>query len=325
MGVSRQNIFGGAEAPQPAIPGTYGKAAAGFRLPNETKLGRVKLQISDLGRSLEFYEQTLGLNVLDRGPDYAILGPHDAGGPALVELHEHVGARARPRAGRLGLYHFAILMPDRPSLGRLVQHLSATDVRVGSADHLVSEALYLQDPDNLGIEVYVDRPRADWKRSGRELMMATDPLDLRSLLSAAGSAGWTGMPSGTVMGHVHLHVGDIRAGAAYFSGALGFDQMVWSYPGALFLGAGGYHHHLGTNTWAGTGATAPSDRDARLMEWTVELPDASSLADASESLTRAGFAADSSDDGASPSLVTRDPWGTQIRLQVSPVIASTKG
>src|SRR5665213_3563681 len=255
MGISRQNIFGNAPGPQPAVPGTYGTAPTGFRLPDTTTLGQVKLQVSDLGRSLAFYEQTLGLRVLDRRVGRAVLGPH-GDESALVELHEHAGAKPVPRGGRLGLYHFAILLPDRPNLGRLIRHLGETNVRMGSADHLVSEALYLQDPDNLGIEIYVDRPRSAWRRVGRELMMATDPLDLRSLLTAAEGSAWTGMPAGAVMGHVHLHVGEIAAGSAFFSGALGFDQTVWHYPGALFLGAGGYHHHLGTNTWAGAGAPA---------------------------------------------------------------------
>jgi catechol 2,3-dioxygenase len=288
-------------------------------LPDATKLGRVKLQVADLGRSLAFYEQTLGLKAIDRGAGHAVLGPNVDGAPALVELRERPGARPAPRGGRLGLYHFAILLPDRPSLGRFIHHLSETDVQVGSSDHLVSEALYVQDPDNLGIEVYVDRPRAAWKRSGRELMMATDPLDMRSLLAAAEGSAWAGMPSGTVMGHVHLHVGDIPAGSAFFSGALGFDQTVWHYPGALFLAAGGYHHHLGTNTWAGAGAVPPSAGDAQLLEWTVELPDSANVEAVGESLARSGFSAERRDDRDSPSLVTHDPWGTHIQLTTTSV------
>jgi catechol 2,3-dioxygenase len=314
MGVSRQNIFGDAATPQPAIPGSYGKMPTGFRLPDATKLGRVKLQVADLGRSLAYYEQTLGLAVLDRGSGFAVLGPHDAHGAALVELREHAGAKPAPQGGRLGLYHFAILLPDRPSLGRFITHLAETDTRVGASDHLVSEALYLRDPDNLEIEVYVDRPRTTWKRSGRELMMASDPLDLQSLASAAEGLAWTGMPAGTVMGHVHLHVGDIPTGSAFFSDALGFDQTVWHYPGALFLAAGGYHHHLGTNTWAGAGAVPASAGDAQLLEWTIELPDPANVEAIGESLTRSGFTAERRDDRDAASLVTHDPWGTHILL-----------
>jgi catechol 2,3-dioxygenase len=175
---------------------------------------------------------------------------------------------------------------------------------------LVSEALYLQDPDNLGIEVYADRPRSAWKRVGRELMMATDPLDIHGLLADAEGLAWTGMPAGTVMGHVHLHIGDIAAGSSFYSAALGFDRTVWHYPGALFLSAGGYHHHLGTNTWAGAGAVPPAADEAHLIEWTIRVPDDHTLEAAKESLERSGYPA-VRDEG---SLVAHDPWQTQLRL-----------
>jgi catechol 2,3-dioxygenase len=232
----------------------------------------------------------------------------------LVELHERTGARPVPHRRRTGLFHFAILLPDRASLGRFVRHLGETNERVGSANHLVSESLYLQDPDNLGIEVYADRPRNTWRRIGRELMMATDPLDVAGLLHAAGSERWSAMPEGTVMGHVHLHVGDLAAGAAFFSEALGFDRTVWEYPGALFLAADGYHHHLGTNTWAGPGATPPPPDEAQLLEWTIELPTVANVDAAAQSLERAGFSATRERDG----LITRDPWGTIVRCLPSP-------
>jgi catechol 2,3-dioxygenase len=312
MGVSRQNIFGNAPGPQRAEPGTYGESPAGFRLPDSTSVGQVKLQVADLGRSLEFYQNVLGFRLADRTAARATLAPH-GDGPALVELHERPGTKPVPRGGRLGLYHFAILLPDRPSLGRLVQHLGTTGVRVGSADHLVSEALYLQDPDNLGIEIYADRPRSAWRRSGRELMMATDPLDVRGLLAEAGGEPWAGMPAATTMGHVHLHIGDIAAASAFFSGGLGFDKTVWHYPGALFLAAGGYHHHLGTNTWAGPGALPAPANEARLLEWTIRVPDEATLAAARDNLERSGYPVDRADG----SLVTRDPWETPLRLSVT--------
>jgi catechol 2,3-dioxygenase len=202
-------------------------------------------------------------------------------------------------------------MPDRPSLGRFVRHLADTGVRAGAGDHLVSEAFYLTDPDGLGIEVYADRPRETWRRLGRELMIATDPVDVAGVVASGGDAPWTGMPNGTVIGHVHLHVGDIARGAEFFSNALGFDRITWRYPGALFLGAGGYHHHLGTNTWAGPGARTPAEDDARLLEWTIELPAVADVAAAAKSLTEAGDPVNSVQDG---SIITRDPWGTAIRL-----------
>ena len=315
MGATTRDIFGGANSPEPATPGSYGEAPAGSRLPDATRLGRVRLQVADLERSLAFYQGTLGFRVLRREGARAELAVHgdDA---VLVELDERRGASPAPRRGRLGLYHFAILLPNREALGRFVRHLGEIRTPAGAADHLVSEALYLQDPDNLGIEVYADRPRSAWQRVGRELMMATDPLDLPALVQAAGDERWSGMPAGTVIGHVHLHVGDIAQAAAYFSDGLGFDRMVWHYPGALFLAAGGYHHHLGTNIWAGTGATPPDPGDARLLEWTIVLPDDAAVTAAAESLRLRGFAAERNGDARSGDVVTRDPWGTGVRLSV---------
>jgi catechol 2,3-dioxygenase len=175
----------------------------------------------------------------------------------------------------------------------------------------VSESLYLQDPDNLGIEVYADRPRSTWRRIGRELMMATDPVDFANLIEVAGDERWSGMPAGTMMGHLHLHVGDLEQAAAFYSEGLGFDRMVWHYPGALFLAGGGYHHHLGTNTWAGAGATPPAPDDAQLLEWTIDLPSSADVSAAAESLRGAGFSAEQT----GKDLVTRDPWGTGLRLR----------
>ena len=315
MGASTRDLFGDAGEAHPATPGSYGESPDGHRLPDGTRLGPVVLQISDLARSIAFHEGVLGLRTIERGASRAMLAPQ-AADSALIELRERPGARSAGRRGRLGLYHFAILLPDRATLGRFVRHLAELGVRAGAADHLVSEAFYLHDPDGLGIEVYADRPRDTWRRVGRELMMATDPVDVVGLVQEAGDAPWTGMPAGTVMGHVHLHVGDIARAAAFYSEALGFDRVVWHYPGALFLSAGGYHHHLGTNTWAGPGAAPPTESDARLLEWTIELPGAASVGATAESLARAGYPVErgSGAPGAGD-LVTKDPWGTQIRLR----------
>lgn len=315
MGTSTNDIFGSSAGAEPATPGSYGEAPRGHRLGDATHLGRVRLQIADLARSLDFYTGTLGFCMIEREASHAVLAAHGDDTP-LIELHERRGARPAPRRGRLGLFHVAILLPDRPSLGRFVRHLGEIGARAGAGDHLVSEAFYLQDPDNLGLEIYADRPRSTWRRVGRELMMATDPVDVAGLVRAAGDVAWTGMPAGTSIGHVHLHVGDIDLASAFFSEALGFDRTVWQYPGALFLGAGGYHHHLGANTWAGSGATPPTDDDARLLEWTIELSDAASVAAVAESLAGAGHPAERESSGATAGdLVTRDPWGTQVRIR----------
>ena len=310
MGVTTHDMFGAATTAEPATPGSYGQAPPAFRLPAATRLGAVRLQIADLDRSVRFYQNTLGFRVVERDATRALLAPQQDD-RVLVELHERVGARPANRGGRLGLYHFAILLPDRASLGRFVRHLADIGAGAGAGDHLVSEAFYLTDPDGLGIEVYADRPRDTWRRLGRELMIATDPMDVASVVAAAGDSQWTGMPSGTVIGHVHLHVGDIERGAAFFSNALGFDRITWRYPGALFLGAGGYHHHLGTNTWAGPGARMPTDDDARLLEWTIELPAEVDVSAAARSLIDAGYRADAASGSG---ITTSDPWGTAIRI-----------
>ena len=286
-----------------------GIAPSGWRLPAATRLGHVSLQVADLGRSLAYYEGVLGLRVVERTDTTAMLATMQGDTP-LVALTGLRGARAVPERGHLGLYHFAILLPDRAALGRFVAHLAARGVRVGASDHLVSEALYLRDPDGLGIEVYADRPRAEWRAVDRQLQMASEPLDLDALVRAAGGERWTGMPAGTVMGHVHLHVGNLEQAAIFYHTALGLDKMVWSYPGALFLAAGGYHHHLGVNTWAGPHAPRATPADARLIDWRFVLPTRDDSGAAAASLRAAGH--DVRADG--DDWLVEDPWGTQVRL-----------
>jgi catechol 2,3-dioxygenase len=295
---------------------THGFPAPGFRLPPATHIGAVRLQVADLARSLAYYERVLGLRTVRRTDSGAALAPADSTVP-IVELDERAGARAVPKRGRLGLFHFAILLPDRASLGRFLSHLGEIGAYAGMSDHLVSEALYLTDPDGLGIEVYADRARDQWRYEGRELRMATSPLDTRDLVAAGGTEPWSGMPNGTTIGHVHLHVGDLDQAAAFYHEALGFDKVVWSYPGALFLSAGGYHHHLGTNTWA-AGAPSAAEDEARLIEWELVLPDAASVAAAGASVEKAGGRIDRAPDG---SILVRDPWGTAVRLVTGPATA----
>ena len=287
----------------------HGIKPPGYRLPDATRLGVVRLQVSDLTRSLAYYEGVIGLRSLKRRDGIAVLGASDGDRP-VVELHERPGARPVPRRGRLGLYHFAILLPDRPSLGRFVAHLSRIDAYAGMSDHLVSEAVYLTDPDGLGIEVYADRPRSDWRYEGRQIAMSTMPLDTEELVRAGGEAPWSGMPNGTRIGHVHLYVADLRAAEAFYHDALGLDKVVWGYPGALFLSAGGYHHHLGTNTWA-AGATPAQDDEARLLEWEMILPDAESVGRVAKSMEQAGYTVERSSTGT---VGVRDPWGTALRV-----------
>lgn len=277
-------------------------------LPDATRLGRVVLQVSDIERSISYYREVLGLHVLQRHGDRADLGA--SGTAPVVTLVERKGARPVPRGGALGLYHFAVLLPDRPSLGRFLLHLAELGIQAGMSDHLVSEAIYLQDPDNLGIEVYADRPRLAWPRDHTgQLRMSTSPLDVHDVAAAAGDERWSGAPSGTVLGHVHLHVGNIEQAHAFYGGAIGFETTLSTYPGALFMSAGGYHHHLGLNTWARNAAPAAVE-EARLMEWEIVVPAAIDV-EAVEARTRSrGYTVAS--EGTS--IVARDPWGTAVRV-----------
>jgi catechol 2,3-dioxygenase len=286
-------------------------APPGYQLPAELQLGPVRLQVSDLERSIAYYERVIGLHAIERAAASATLGVRDDQ-TALVELRERPGSTAVPRRGRLGLYHFAILLPDRTTLGRFVTHLASIDEYAGMADHLVSEAVYLSDPDGLGIEVYADRPRSSWQMQGQSIAMATLPLDTQDLMRVGGGEPWIGVPAGTRIGHVHLHVSDLEKAASFYHAGLGLDKVVVEFPGALFMSAGGYHHHLGTNTWA-SGASPATERDARLIEWTVRLPSLQDVTAAAQSLAAAGFEIRNDGNDA----VTNDPWGTGIRIMTA--------
>lgn len=276
-----------------------------YRLPDAAHVGAVRLQVANLQRSIEFYQQVLGLRVLTADTLSAVLGPFGPDRP-LIRLLEKGGVR--PARGEFGLYHFAILLPGRPALGRFAGHLMKQDLRVGSANHFVSESFYLTDPDGLGIEVYADRPRETWEQRGQELVMGTESLDVRGVLAEAGGAPWDGAPEGTTMGHMHLHVGDLARAEAFYHAALGFDKMVWSYPGALFMAAGGYHHHLATNTWSR--GPAADDAQARLLDWELVVPAPEDVVAAANSIEAAGH--DVRSEGTA--MVATDPWGTALRL-----------
>lgn len=286
----------------------YGIPPRGHRLPEQTRLGRVRLQVADLDRSIAYYETVIGLRVVDRGDGAARLAPLGSD-RVIVELREKAGARPVQLRGQIGLYHFAILLPDRASLARFVQHLGTIGAHAGMSDHFVSEAVYLTDPDGLGIEVYADRPRSAWQVHDRELAMTTTPLDVRSLLAESRGERWTGAPAGTVLGHVHLHVRDIDEAARFYHEGVGFDKVVWSYPGALFMSAGGYHHHLGTNVWA-AGAAVPTPDDAQLLEWEIVVPAPTDVDAVAGAIESAGFAVAREEGG----VTARDPWGTRVRL-----------
>src|SRR3954471_15837835 len=257
-------------------------------IPPDTAVGPVRLTVTDPDRAQAFYERTIGLRPLEERDSALRLGPE--GGAPLVELVGEPDAPPRP-GGTTGLFHQAILFPTRADLAQALHRVIDSGWRLtGASDHLVSEALYLDDPEGNGIELYRDRPREEWRREGGELQMATLPLDLQNLIGelhgAEEQAG--GAPVGARIGHVHLNVGDLAAAEAFYNGALGFDVTVRGYPGALFLSAGGYHHHIGLNTWAGEGAPPPP-AGSRGMRWfQVELPSGADVDAAADRLERAG-------------------------------------
>lgn len=286
----------------------YTKAPSGRRLHAEATLGAVHLQVADLARSVAYYERVIGLYTIKSDEATVSLGARGESVP-LVVLHHHEGAAPVPKRGRLGLYHFAILLPNREALGRFIAHLAAIGAYAGMSDHLVSEAVYLTDPDGLGIEVYADRPRESWRITNSRLEMATLTLNAADLVRASRGISWNGMPQGTRIGHVHLFVSDLDAAERFYHEGLGLDKVLLEYPGALFMSAGGYHHHLGTNTWA-AGAPRAEPGDARMLEWSVVLPSAEDVEETARALEDAG-ATISRTEG---DVTAADPWGTIVRV-----------
>ncbi len=279
-------------------------------IPPDTTVGKVRLRVADLDDLTTFYERVVGLDAVERGADIVRLGPAD--GEPLIEL---VGAPDAPPVPDFstGLFHLAILVPDRAELARSLQRVAGAGWRLtGASDHLVSEALYLRDPEGNGIEIYRDRPREEWRRNGDELAMATLPLDLESVMGELDPSerAASGMPSGTTMGHVHLQVADIPAAEAFYNRALGLDVMVRSYPGALFLAAGGYHHHLGLNTWQSQGAPAPPEGALGLDRYELVLPSAAERDSVADRLAAAGEDPERLDEG----VLATDPSGNRVLL-----------
>ncbi len=286
------------------------QSAPAASIAPDTVMGTVALTVSDLDRSREFYERAIGLQAADGADGTIALSA--SGGHPLVELR---GDGSAPRLDRraTGLYHLAILLPTRLDLAHALARLA--DARWpldGASDHLVSEALYLSDPDGNGIEIYRDRPRQEWRHSGGQLEMSTLPLDLRGVLSelAEATEPQAGAPARTTIGHVHLQVADIHEAEAFYHGVLGFEVTVRSYPGALFVSAGGYHHHVGLNTWHSLHLPPPPPGAIGLRRFEVQLPDREQL-DAVLARLRAAGVAITELDGA---VRVRDPSGNAVVL-----------
>lgn len=269
-------------------------------------MGAVRLVVADLERARRFYAGAVGLRELGEAGGVVSLGA--PGGPPLVELVGDPDAPAPPPRAT-GLFHLALLVPGRAELAQALRRVVDAGWRFsGASDHLVSEALYLDDPEGNGIELYADRPRERWEWDGGELRMATIPLDLDSLLAELPDGTDEGMPPGTTMGHVHLKVGDTEHADELYARTLGFDVTVRGYPSALFLSAGGYHHHLGANSWQSAGGQAPPPGSRGLDRFEVLLPDSAALDQFRQRLGEA----EEIDGG----LLAADPSGNRVLLKM---------
>jgi catechol 2,3-dioxygenase len=281
-----------------------------FSIHADTTVGPAALTVADLQRSERFYSDVLGMRVLSRGDGTLTLTADDT--TPLLELTELAGARPKP-ARATGLYHFAVLVPSRLHLARSLRRLAEMRYPLtGASDHLVSEALYLDDPDGNGIEIYRDRPRAEWPHLDGQLQMAVDPLDIDGVLGELehDDRPWNGLDPQTRMGHIHLHVANLCQAEEFYCSVLGFDVMVRYGPSALFVSAGGYHHHLGLNTWAGVGAPPPPEGSAGLRWFAIRLPNAEALDQVVARVRAAGLATEPTDAG----LLLRDPSGNGVVL-----------
>jgi catechol 2,3-dioxygenase len=287
---------------------TAAGAPAVAAIPPDTRMGAVHLTVSDLARSIAYYESAIGLRVHRRDDGRAALG---TGGEDLLVLREEPGAR--PSRGYAGLYHFALLVPERADLARWLAHAAREEVPiVGVADHFVSEAIYLSDPDEHGIEVYWDRPREVWEGKVAE-RMTTLPLDVSDLLGVLDDPRrepFDALAAGTVMGHVHLRVAEIPATTAFYCDALGFGLMAAFGAQASFMSAGGYHHHLGANTWESRGRGQAPAGHATLEQATIVVPAAADVARLAAETEALGAEPERREDG----VRVRDPSGNPVLL-----------
>ena len=290
-------------------------AAASTSIHPGTAIGLVTLRVSDLERSRHFYEGILAFQPIEVMPGKVVLGDQEK--QPLLELIEVPGAASQPRRAT-GLYHVAILFPTRADLGRELVRLVSANLQIGQGDHLVSEALYISDPDGNGLELYRDRPRDTWRWSNGVVEMATDPVDIRGLAEegARDAEPREVIPAGTRVGHIHLQIGDIKEAEHFYHTILGFD-VVCHYPGALFVSAGGYHHHIGLNTWHSRGAQPTPANCAGLQNYVVTIPTREGLLEVKERLVAHEVPFEEQED----LIRVNDPWNNQILLKVQPARA----
>ncbi len=275
----------------------------------KARIGQVRLRVSDIQKSAQFYESILGLKQITESSESALLSPNGKA-PHLVALTKSKKELDFAQRKRLGLYHFAILLPERKYLADFFVHLQERrdEVRIdGFADHAVSEAIYVRDPDYNGIEIYRDRPRSEWVWNENMVHMTTDPLQFEDLLKEA-TGRWGNMPDKTTIGHVHLHVSSISKAEKFYSEILGFSKTA-AFPGASFFGAGGYHHNIATNTWLGKNALQVSKDLPGLDYFTIELP-GDSLQNTTDNLSKNKITIKENADGK----FVQDPDQIPIRI-----------
>ncbi len=280
-----------------------------------TNIGLASLRVAQLERSLLFYQGVLGFQPIEQTPGRVLLGGQDR--EPLLELIEVPGAGPQPHRAT-GLYHVAILLPTRRDLGRVFLRLVQANWQIGQGDHLVSEALYVSDPDENGLELYQDRPRNTWQWTNGSVVMATDPVDLRSLAADGQQAEpWDVLPARTRVGHIHLQVGNIPEARHFYTDILGFD-ITAEMPGALFVSAGGYHHQIGMNTWHSAGAKPAPTTAAGLQTYVIAIPTREALQEVKARLTAHTI----SFTEEQPDLIrVNDPWSNSILLKVQPTPA----
>jgi catechol 2,3-dioxygenase len=278
-------------------------------LPDDLRLGPVRIFVTDLERSIPFYEDSIGLQVQRRDNGTAAMG---TGGQDLVFLEEQ--PEGRPAGRHAGLYHYALLHPSREELARAAQRLLVTRTPIsGASDHGISEAIYLPDPDGNGIELAADRGRERWGDLSDPKTIGPEPLDMTDLLGMVeGQEPRPQADPGLAVGHVHLHVGDVDRGLGFYRDVIGFDVMT-HFPSAAFVSAGGYHHHLAFNTWRGEGVPPAPPEAVGLRLWTVVV-DGDSLARLRERVEAAGVESEERDGG----LLLRDPWNNAVLFTTAP-------
>ncbi|MGG4442646.1 VOC family protein [Brevibacillus fortis] len=280
-----------------------------FHQSPNTFVQQVNLKVQNLDRSLAYYQEVIGFQILNQSATKAELTAD--GKTALLSI-EQLHAALPKQNHTTGLYHFALLLPKRSDLASIVRHFSALNLRIGSSDHLVSEALYLSDPDGNGIEIYADRDPGSWSWHGSTVDMATDPLDFTDLLSSGEQTAWKGLPAGTIMGHIHLHVSKLNEAEQFYTNGLGFEVVNRYGAQALFISTGKYHHHIGLNTWADVGAPPPHPNSAGLESFVLVLSNEEARNRVIAQLREIG----ASVQEESGHFVTEDPSGNRIQLHI---------